>query len=383
MTEYPAQPAAAAATINSPAGWYPDPWGLTPWRWWDGFAWTTHGGGELAKKPRLPNFLSVPVVLSFILIIPMVLVLTFLAPVAVLLGLVPLFIVMPVLLWIDRVEPEPRSSKVHAFLWGASVAGLLSIIVNSIVGLTLGETVAAVASAPIIEEITKGAGILWAVRRKEVDSVTDGVVYAGWVALGFAVIEDMTYFQAALADGILVQTFILRAFLTPFAHPLFTAWIGLAIGLAIARGKPLFPNALWGLPIAIATHASWNGSLALTQNTGQEWIVLVAIGLFFLLFVAAIVASVRIRRSEQKNFVEALPYLTHRYGVPASSMAHLHDWKSVLAARKALPKHERKKFDKVHAILGRAAVLHQRPGETDPVAEGVLYNQLLALQTET
>jgi membrane protease YdiL (CAAX protease family) len=30
----------APAPVLPPAGWYPDPWGLAPWRWWDGAHWT-------------------------------------------------------------------------------------------------------------------------------------------------------------------------------------------------------------------------------------------------------------------------------------------------------------------------------------------------------
>ena len=59
---------------------------------------------------------------------------------AFLLGLVPLFIVMPVLLWIDRVEPEPLSARIHTFLWGTFVAGFISVIVNTAVARALNET---------------------------------------------------------------------------------------------------------------------------------------------------------------------------------------------------------------------------------------------------
>jgi len=72
-----------------------------------------------------------------------------------------------------------------------------------------------------------------ALRRREVDGVTDGIVYAGWVALGFAVVEDMTYFSLTSIEGDLLPVFVVRAILTPFAHPLFTFWIGLALGRAV------------------------------------------------------------------------------------------------------------------------------------------------------
>ena len=58
------------------------------------------------------------------------------------------------------------------------------------------------------------------------DGVSDGIVYAGWVALGFAVVEDFLYFTTVVEAGLWREVFIVRALLTPFAHPLFTAWIG-------------------------------------------------------------------------------------------------------------------------------------------------------------
>ena len=61
------------------------------------------------------------------------------SPWAVVAGLVPLLIVLPVLSWLDRVEPEPRSSKVHALLWGACVAVVVASVANAIVAALFGE----------------------------------------------------------------------------------------------------------------------------------------------------------------------------------------------------------------------------------------------------
>ncbi len=332
------------------------------------------GGGE--KKPRLPSFLSVPVFISLLFVVPAVGFIVVTSPLAVLLGLVPLVIVLPVLAWLDRVEPEPRSSKIHAVLWGAAVAGLVSVIVNSIVALTAGEAVAAVVSAPLIEETSKGAGLLWALRRKELDSLVDGVAYAGWLGLGFAVIEDFTFFVAAADEGFLLQTFLLRALLTPFAHPLFTAWTGLAVGLAVSKGQRVFPRALWGLALAVLSHAAWNGSLVASEATENPAIAGGAAVLFVLLFLAAVVTVVRLRQGEQQRFIAAVPFLVQRYGLPPSDVMVFGNWSTLLATRKSLDKQRRAQFDTVHCNLARAAALHHRPGETDPVAEQVLYAQL-------
>ena len=147
-------------TLPVPAGWHPDPWSPGGLRWWDGMMWTTHVARPEQRGPRLPAWLSVPVLLCAPIVALGVTVLAFTAPFAVLLGLVPLVIVIPVLMWFDRVEPEPLAARLHALFWGASVAVLVSVIVNTAVDLLAGSTVAAVISAPVIEECTKALGIV-------------------------------------------------------------------------------------------------------------------------------------------------------------------------------------------------------------------------------
>ncbi|MEE9414061.1 MAG: PrsW family intramembrane metalloprotease [Acidimicrobiales bacterium] len=361
---------------SAPAGWYEDPWRMAPWRWWNGAVWSAHTGAAKEAKPRLPNWVSPPVVLAAIPTVPGIAIYAVLAPLAIVLGLVPLLIVLPILAWLDRVEPEPWSSRIHAVLWGAAVAGFISVVVNSLVGFAAGEAIAGIVSAPLVEEGTKAAGLLWAVRRKELDGVVDGIVYAGWIGLGFAVVEDFAYFALAADQGVLFQTFVLRAILTPFAHPLFTAWTGLAVGMAVSKGKPVFPTALWGLALAVATHASWNGSLLLAEEVDQPWIVLVAMALFVALFVAAVVTVIKYRRVEQQHFSDAVPFLAHRYGLPAGDVEVFGSWAAMRSTRKALSRPQRKDFDKVHSTLARLAVLHSQPGEVDHAAEHVLNAQL-------
>ncbi len=99
-------------------------------------------------------------------------------PHIVLLSLAPAVIALPVMMWLDRVEPEPPSALVHSLLWGATVAILISSIVNATVSALAGDVVAAVLSAPLVEEATKAGAILYAVKRREVDSPMDGIVYA-------------------------------------------------------------------------------------------------------------------------------------------------------------------------------------------------------------
>ena len=161
MTDRQPNPFAAPQVDRpaAPAGWYPDPFGLAVWRWFDGTSWTAFTGSGRPgsadterRRPRLPKWLSPPVLTCGILTGLVMIVVAVSSPWAVLAGLVPLVIVLPVLRWLDRVEPEPRTSKVHAVLWGACVAVVIAAIANTIVALLFGEVAAMVISAPDPDE---------------------------------------------------------------------------------------------------------------------------------------------------------------------------------------------------------------------------------------
>ncbi|MGI9605085.1 MAG: PrsW family intramembrane metalloprotease [Acidimicrobiales bacterium] len=298
------------------------------------------------------------------------------APVAIVLGVVPFFVVIPVLLWMDRLEPEPWSARLHALLWGAFVAGSVSLVVNTIVSLAIGDIAAAVLSAPIIEEVTKAGAILWAVRRREVDGVMDGLVYAGWTALGFAVIEDFSYFAAAAEDDLLVETFVARALLTPFAHPLFTAWTGVAIGLAVRHRQPL-KTAWWGLVLAIGAHALWNGSLALSEvGDGGAIVALAATFLFVLLFLVTFVGVIKLRQRDANRLTELFPFIAQRYSIPPDRLFVATNLRARRRSRNALEPHRRKQFDQEIAAIARLAALFDHASAPDSEDEARLVTQL-------
>ncbi|HET8958250.1 MAG TPA: PrsW family intramembrane metalloprotease [Microcella sp.] len=190
------------------------------------------------------------------------------------LALVPLGIVFWGVRWIDRWEPEPRTALFFAFLWGAGASVFIALAVDaevqSIVAGAGGssaasEFVGAAVQAPIVEELAKGLGVLLlflGVRRR-FDGPVDGIVYAAVVAGGFAFTENILYFGVAFVEGgSLGETFFVRGLMSPFAHVMFTAAIGAALGFAARRGARFPLGAfLLGLVPAIALHAFWNGAL--------------------------------------------------------------------------------------------------------------------------
>lgn len=228
--------------------------------------------------------------------------LTFLGPeaavIAGILALVPLTLVLGVIRIIDRWEPEPKGLVAFALAWGAVASVALALMVDLVVGVLLPrmpEALSAVVQAPIVEEIAKGAGVLLLVvaARRAFDGPVDGVVYGALIGAGFAFTENILYFADSLITGGVesaAYTFFLRGVLSPFAHVMFTAVTGYAVGRAAragARGAPLGPWA-FGVLGAIALHALWNGSavfadfFALYATLQLPLFVLFAVGVVLL-----------------------------------------------------------------------------------------------------
>jgi protease PrsW len=373
-------PAARTGRSLPPSGWYPDP--LHPqgaWRWWDGHHWTGYVD-QGRRSPRLPAWLSVPVLVSGILVLPGVAYTAVVAPASVLLPLPSFLVLIAVFVWFDRLEPEPWQERVHGVLWGGTVAVLVASIANVATYVAAGEVAMLVVSAPIVEEVMKGLGILYAARRRTVDSVTDGIVYAGWIAAGFALVENVEYFQLAAEQGELLLTVVVRGVLTPFAHPLFTIWIGIGIGRAVVRGTNPGVGALPGLALAIALHAAWNGANVLAFDGGVAAAVLLGVG-FVVLFVATAVVLTVGRVRARDRTASTVPAIAARYGLTEQEVAAFSDWRRTLAVRRALPRSERAAFDARHAAVARLAALHHRAGPPDAAVEAELVDRLWRART--
>ncbi len=236
------------------------------------------------------------------------------------LATLPVPVYVAIALWLDRFEPEPRRLLAGAFLWGAAGAVFFSLLANSFFEVSLagsvGEEAAILAgsviSAPLVEECAKGLLLLvfFFRYRDEFDNVTDGIVYAAMVGLGFAMTENVLYYGNALADGIdsSVATFVVRGVLSPFAHPFFTAMTGIGLGLARETGvrsrKLLAPMA--GFGAAMILHSAWN--LAASTDTFFIVYFLVMVPIFcgvILLVAWSLRREGRILRTHLAPFVDA------------------------------------------------------------------------------
>ena len=246
--------------------------------------------------------------------------------------IVPLAIVVSVLLFIDRFEPEPLGMKLAALAWGGGVSIFFGIMGNEYVQYSVTEQTgdevqgmifSVVVGAPVVEELLKGLGVLvivWA-RRTHISSAIDGLVYAGFAACGFLVVEDFTYFvRAVLTEGDLGQTFFQRVVMGVFGHVMYTSCMGWATGWAVTRARSAAAGCgavALGWFTGMLLHATWNGTAVLSGGDDElfdTFYIFIHVPLFLLWFLFIALAMKRERRDAAAGL---MPYVAQGWIVPS------------------------------------------------------------------
>ena len=244
--------------------------------------------------------------------------------------LVPLVIILAFLQFVDRFEPEPWWTKIAALLWGGGVAVFFAGISNGLAGVAVasatgsgdaGEIFKGVVAAPLGEEFLKALGVLVIVmmRRHRISSPLDGLVYAGYSAAGFLVVEDFSYFVITFYNGDLARTFMMRALLGVFGHVMYTSCTGWAIGWAVTRTRSIGAGigvVALGYLIGVTMHGLWNGSAVIAGSQARFLVLyfIFQVPLFccWLFFVA------RTMRRERRDIAAGLmPYVNQGWILPS------------------------------------------------------------------
>ena len=182
-------------------------------------------------------------------------------------------VLLPVLFWAwyhyhkDRHLPEPVSHLFGAFLLGgvAFVLGKLMYQGLGLVGLRfdafwLAETnksglllYALFAIGPI-EELAKLFPFLIVIRHfPEFDEPVDGIIYASFIALGFAAVENFYYLQFITSGEALA-----RGFAGPVVHIVFASVWGYYIGQAWLQKARLLRTIFMSMGAAAALHGFYD-----------------------------------------------------------------------------------------------------------------------------
>ncbi len=200
--------------------------------------------------------------------------------VGLLLALLPIPLVMAVILYLDRLEPEPRALLIAIFGAGAGIAAITAVLGRAFstgvitipelgphagrpVAVTVG---AAVGGALVAESLTCLVLLaLLASRRAEIDGAHDGVVYASMAGLGFALVANLYAYTVAWGDGAaaLTEQFAQRGIFGPLFQALFASMIGLGVAYAAPRRSLSGYCAIAaGWLAAVALDALWNYSVS-------------------------------------------------------------------------------------------------------------------------
>lgn len=200
-----------------------------------------------------------------------------------LLSLLLSILITLVWLWIfvrRDLHPEPPWLLARTFLWGM-FAWLVAAAFESSLGALLSSswplTVLLVALlTAVIEEVSKFMAAYTAVHEPSFDEPMDGLIYAVTAALGFALVENVTYtlgFGAGAAAW--------HALLATLAHALFSAPQGYALG-----GHWTAVGRWWrrrGLLLSVALHFVFNSLLISGAGTALLVALAALVGLMVIL----------------------------------------------------------------------------------------------------
>lgn len=217
------------------------------------------------------------------------------------LAVAPIMIVIIYIYSKDKFEKEPIRFLFKNFLLGALVSVLitltLSVLLNNVYPLTdyesiLQQFVKAFIVVGLVEEFSKFVIVkFYAQKSKEFNEPFDGIVYAVFVSMGFAALENILYvFQYGFETG------ITRAFTAVPAHATFGVLMGYFMGKAKFTNHKLKYN-LFGLIAATIFHGAYDFFLFINFIPGT------IIGAILSLIIGVILARKAIKKHQlNSNF---------------------------------------------------------------------------------
>ncbi len=182
-------------------------------------------------------------------------------------------------IWVRNTEKykrEPWRAVMRSFLWGATFAILISLVVEILLTFFYTNTfelfrgyefiakhkesidaiMLAGIIAPFVEEGAKAYGVLTS--KGYIDEVEDGIIYGSSSGFGFAATENLLYEISALLSGGIISWAIIaliRSIASALLHGSATAMTGYGYSSKKIRGKG---SMLHGYVVAVAMHSSFN-----------------------------------------------------------------------------------------------------------------------------
>lgn len=185
-------------------------------------------------------------------------------------AILPVVLLMVFIYRQDKYQKEPVKSLVKAFI-GGMIAIPLDILIVTLVDALLGNTwlantvfFSAFLEAGIPEELSKFLiFMIFIWRDKNFDEYFDGIVYATFIGLGFACVENIEYvFSYGFGTG------VVRALLSVPAHFLFGVVLGYFLSLAKFEPEKRGRHLVCGLLLAMLAHGLFDWLLMVSNGLG-------------------------------------------------------------------------------------------------------------------
>lgn len=209
-----------------------------------------------------------------------------------------LLVITGVIVLADRWDPQPLPLLLIAVFWGAAIAVSISFVLNTlfaqVVFAATGDTsiadfAASVFSAPIVEETSKGLGLVLLVllARRAFNGPLDGLVYGALIGGGFAFVENILYYMRIAEAGLgltdSIPLIIVRGVIGIFGHSIYCSLTGVIMGLVLRKwgtvpGLISFLVATWP---GIFLHAFWNGGVTFLPAMLDLWGLIIMLALQF------------------------------------------------------------------------------------------------------
>lgn len=187
-------------------------------------------------------------------------------------------IILPMIFWAayhyhkDRHLPEPLSHLLIAFILGIAAAGCSQGIYVALDWFDLRQDAGYLADTSSlqlfryallvigpVEELSKLLPfVLIIVRFREFDEILDGIIYASFIALGYAAVENWQYL-----DYLTPLEAATRGFASPVVHMVFASVWGYRVAAARCAGRAMLPAALAGVAIAAILHGLYDFAVLL------------------------------------------------------------------------------------------------------------------------
>jgi len=183
-------------------------------------------------------------------------------------AVLPVIVLMIFIYRQDKYQKEPIKTLAKAFI-GGIIAIPLDIFIVGLVNMALSGTAiantvffSAFLEAGIPEELSKFLiFMIFIWRDKHFDEYFDGIVYATFIGLGFACLENISYvFSYGFSTG------VVRALISVPGHFLFGVLLGYFLSLAKFQPKKRTVYLVFGLSSAMLAHGLFDWLLMITEH---------------------------------------------------------------------------------------------------------------------